>query len=678
MDTLSNSAQYVKGVGPARFKVLNRLGIYTVEDLLYYFPRRYEDRSRFIPINQLETGSYATVKGEVLTLSLRRSKRGLSIFQTTVGDDSGVITAVWFNQPFMKRYFRIGQELILYGRVERYRQLQMNSPEYEFISAEDNSLHMGRIVPVYPLTAGINQRYLRTIINRAFQSYCSYIPDTLPYNLRKRLGLVSLTLALRNIHLPQDFSAQGLAYKRLVFDEFFLFQALLALKKSRQTKQKKGIAHKTEGKLVEAFQKSLPFKLTPSQNKVIKEIESDMRSPSPMNRLLQGDVGSGKTVVAADALVLSVQSGYQAAIMVPTEILAEQHYFMLSKLLLPLNINVGLLISSMNRQAKQQTLQDLQSGMLDAVIGTHALIEENIQFKKLGLVVVDEQHKFGVVQRSHLCKKGRTPDYLVMTATPIPRTLAMTVYGDLDISTIRELPKGRVPVSTIWVKEPGLKDVYKFVREEIGRGRQAYIVYPLVKKNAVSELKAATEMYKRFKEEEFRSFRLGLIHGQMPAEEKEKIMGGFKKHKIDILVSTSVVEVGVDIPNAVIMMIEGAENFGLAQLHQFRGRVGRGDHQSYCFLFSETENLDSIKRLEYFEKLEDGFKLAEKDLETRGPGEVYGTKQSGGVKLKLARLSDKGLIKKARQSAQEIVKDISKYPKIKIRISKSSENVHLE
>ena len=658
-DILRNSAQYIKGVGPARFKVLNRLGIHTVGDLLYYLPRRYEDRSNFIPMGRLEVGNYATVKGEILKLKLWRSKKGLSIFQIAVGDDTGVLAAVWFNQPFMQRYFKIGQEIILYGKVEKYHRIQMNSPEYEFVSGKDSSLHMGRIVPIYPLSANINQRYLRTVINRAVQSYCSYLPDALPYSLKKRLDLLPLTLAVRYIHFPQDFTAKTLAYKRLVFDEFFLFQVLLALKKSRQSKQTEGIVHRTQGKLIETFQRSLPFKLTCGQNKVIKEIENDMQSSQPMNRLLQGDVGSGKTIVAAYAFVLSVQSGHQAAIMAPTEILAEQHYFSLSKLLLSLNINVGLLISSMSQQAKQQTLQDLQSGMLDIIVGTHALIEESIQFKRLGLVVVDEQHKFGVVQRSLLRKKGKIPDCLVMTATPIPRTLAMTIYGDLDISTIKELPKGRLPISTIWVKERGLKDVYKFVREEIAKGRQAYIVYPLVKKSSLFELKAATQMYNKLKEEEFRTLRLGLMHGQLKPVEKEKVMQGFKKHKIDILVSTTVIEVGIDIPNASVMVIEQAERFGLSQLHQLRGRIGRGPHPSYCILVSDLARAEKAKqRIDAMLSTSDGFRLAEQDLDIRGPGQFFGPAQHGLPQLKIGNIvRDMELMELARCEAFSLVKD---------------------
>ncbi len=654
---LTTSAQYIKGVGPARFKILNHLGIYTLEDLLYYFPRRYEDRRNFISIGLLAAGDYATVKGRILNSYLRRSKKGLSILQVGIGDTSGVLTAVWFNQPFMKKYFKIGQEVILYGKVERYKRLQMVSPEFEFISGKDNSFHIGRIVPIYPLTARINQRYLRTVIGRAVEAHCSFIPDILPYNLRTRLQLLPLTLAIRYIHFPQDSATRDAAYRRLVFGEFFLFQLILALKKNQQTQREIGIAHKKEGRLIEDFKNSLPFELTADQNKVITEIENDMQAPRPMNRLLQGDVGSGKTIVATYAALLSVQSGFQSALMVPTEILAEQHYMMLSKLLLPLDINVGLLIRSMSRQAKLDVLQEIQSGAVDIVVGTHALIEENLQFKRLGLVVVDEQHKFGVIQRSLLCKKGETPDYLLMTATPIPRTLAMTVYGDLDVSTIRERPLGRLPVSTFRVNSEAVKDVYQFIREEVAKGRQAYIVYPLLKQSPSSELKAAAEMYGKLQKEQFHGLSLGLIHGRMEGREKDKVMQNFKRHKIDILVSTTVIEVGIDIPNASVMVIEHAERFGLSQLHQLRGRVGRGPYPSYCILVSQSQTEKARKRLEAMLETSDGFRLAEQDLDIRGPGQFFGPAQHGVSELKIGNVvRDMQLMELARSEAFSLVK----------------------
>lgn len=656
---LASSAQYIKGVGPARFKTLNRVGIHTVGDLLYYFPRRYEDRRTFSPICQLEVGKYATVKAEVFKLNLWRSRKGLSIFQVALGDNSGVLRAVWFNQPFMKRYFKVGQKIIVYGKVEKYRYLQMNTPDFEFVSEledESSSLHIGRIVPIYPLTSKLNQRYLRTLVSRAEQVACANIAEILPFSLRQRLGLLPLTLAIRYIHFPQDSSGRDAAYRRLVFDEFFLLQLILALRKSFQKQTKKGIAHKTKGELTVKFLKSLKFVLTAGQKKAIKEIENDMRSTKPMNRLLQGEVGSGKTVVASYALVLSVQSGFQVALMAPTEILAEQHYLSLSKLFVPLGINLGLLISSMSEAAKTNTIQDMESGELDIVVGTHALIEENIQFEKLGLVVIDEQHKFGIQQRAILRQKGRTPDCLVMTATPIPRTLAMTVYGDLDISTIRELPKGRFPISTVGVRQKNIKQAYKFVCEEVDKKRQAYIVYPLIKRSPALDLKAASEMYARLKEEEFADYNLGLIHGQLKAQDKEKIMRGFKNRKIDILVSTTVIEVGIDIPNASVMVIEHAERFGLSQLHQLRGRVGRGPHPSYCILVSEPKTEKAKLRLEAMLTTSDGFRLAEQDLDIRGPGQFFGPAQHGLPEVRIGNIvKDMELMELARKEAFSLV-----------------------
>jgi ATP-dependent DNA helicase RecG len=652
MMDLTKSAQYIKGVGPARFKVLNRLGVQTVADLLYYFPRRYEDRTKFVPISQLKIGSYATVKGEILRLNLRRTKGGLSIFQIAVGDESGVIACLWFNQPFMKRYFKSGQEVILYGKVERYRQIQMNAPDFEFVSEKEDSLHIGRIVPIYPLTANINQRYLRTLIDRAIKMCDAFIPDMLPYSLRQRLELLPLTLAIRFIHFPQELSGKEAAYRRLVFDEFFLLQLLLALRKAHHGQIKAGLADQAEGAMIESFGQSLPFKLTAAQLKAIKEIEKDMRSSQPMNRLLQGEVGSGKTIVACFALVLSVQSGLQAVVMAPTEILAEQHYLILNKLFAPLGINVGILISSMKQATKSAILKDLQSGALDVVVGTHALLEEAIQFKRLGLVVIDEQHKFGIVQRALLRKKGQTPDCLVMTATPIPRTLAMTVYGDLDISTIKELPKGRQPISTFWVRESGAKDVYRFVREEVDKKRQAYIVYPIIKRSVHSELKAAAEMYNRLRQQEFRQYNVGLIHGRMKTEEKEKVMRAFKNHKIDILVSTTVIEVGIDVPAASVMVVEHAEKFGLSQLHQLRGRVGRGEHQSFCILVTAGLTEKARLRLKAMVSSSDGFRLAEQDLDIRGPGQFFGPAQHGLPELRIGNIvRDMELMELARLEA---------------------------
>lgn len=654
---LKTSAQYIKGVGPARFELLNRLGIHTVGDLLYYFPRAYEDRRNIRSISELEEGSFATVKAEVVKASLRRSRSGMAIFQVVVNDNTGVLEAIWFNQPFMKRYITPGQAVILYGKIEKHNGLQMQSPEFESVSDSEESLNIGRIVPVYPLTAKLNQRYLRKIITRGLESSCSFVPDVLPHILRKKLELLPLALAVRNIHFPDDFDLQGGAYKRLVFDEFFMLQILLRIKKLRQEGKDKAIVHKKEGELIEKFTKTLPFKLTLGQEHAIKEIESDMTSGKTMNRLLQGDVGSGKTIVATHALVLSVQSGFQATVMAPTEILAEQHYLLLSKMLMPLGVNVGILIGSMSKQVKEETLEDIKAGNLDVIVGTHALIEGNIQFKNLGLVVIDEQHKFGVVQRSLLRKKGINPDYLIMTATPIPRTLALTVYGDLDVSSIKELPQGRGVVSTIAIEQEATERVYAFIREEVKKERQAYIVYPLVKESTALETRAAEQMYSRFKEKEFRNLRVGLIHGQMKAQEKEKVMREFKAGKTDVLVSTTVIEVGIDVANASVMVIEHAERFGLSQLHQLRGRIGRGKHHSYCILIANPETDKAKQRIDALLSTSDGFQLAEQDLDIRGPGQFFGSAQHGLPELKIGNIvKDMALMELARTEASSLLK----------------------
>ncbi|MFC1630955.1 ATP-dependent DNA helicase RecG [Candidatus Omnitrophota bacterium] len=655
---LSTSAQYIKGVGPARYLNLNRLGIHLVGDLLYYFPRRYEDRRTFLSISQLKIGEYATVKAVVLKMSFWRSKKGMSIFQITVTDDSGLLRVIWFNQPFMKRYFKVGQELIIYGKVEKRKFLQINAPDYEFVSETQDaeSVHIGRIVPIYRLSAKINQRYLRTVIYRAEQGCRAQIADMLPVAIKKRLDLLPLAEAISAIHFPEEFPAKDSAYRRLVFDEFFLLQMILALKKSDQKLSQSGIAHKLTGKLSQAFLKSLPFKLTAGQVKAIQEIKQDLAQPKPMNRLLQGEVGSGKTVVAAYSLVLSVQSNFQAALMAPTEILAEQHYLLLSRIFAPLGINVGMLISSMSPKLKANTIQDIESGSVDVIIGTHALLEQEIKFKQLGLVVIDEQHKFGVLQRAGLRQKGKLPDCLVMTATPIPRTLAMTVYGDLDISTIRELPKGRLAVSTIWIKPEANQQAYQFIREEITQGRQAYIVYPLIEESPALELKAATEMYAQLKQDVFADYQIALIHGQIKPQEKEAIMRGFKQRKIDILVSTTVIEVGIDIPNATVMMVEDAERFGLSQLHQLRGRIGRGQHRSYCILVSDPQTEKAKMRIQAMLETDDGFRIAEQDLDIRGPGRFFGPAQHGLPELKIGNIiSDMEIMELARREAFALV-----------------------
>ena len=574
--SLSAPIRYLKGIGPKKARALNKLGIWAIEDLLYFFPRRYEDRSQFKPISKLAIGQNETVKGAVLTLGLRRAKSGVNIFELAVGDKSGVIYAVWFNQPFLKRNFKIGDEIILYGKVELYNKLQINSPEYEIISLKDKNyaIHMGRLVPIYSLTEKISQRYLRSLIYQAITRYATHLKDMLPIEIKIRHKLIDLSLAIKDVHFPRDINSCLRCRHKLIFDEFFILLLGLGIRKQQEKEVAKGISYKLGGELIRRFKQSLPFELTKAQGKVIAEIENDMTQATAMNRLLQGDVGSGKTIVAAYALTLAADCGYQAAIMAPSELLAEQHYLTLNKLLIPLGIKIVLLISGLDKIKKEAVYKEIESGAAQIIIGTHALIQEKVNFKNLGLVVIDEQHKFGVMQRFSLRGKGLNPDILVMTATPIPRTLALSVYGDLDISTIDELPPGRRPIKTILVPENGRDNTYEFIKKQLAQGRQVYIVYPLIEESDKSDLKAASSMCEYLRREIFSQFEIGLVHGRLKKESRDRIMDAFKEGKIDILASTIIIEVGLDIPNATIMLIENAERFGLSQLHQLRGRIG--------------------------------------------------------------------------------------------------------
>jgi len=637
---LAESAQFVKGVGPQRIKTLSKINIHSVKDLLFYFPRRYEDRSNFKPINKVVIGQVETVRGRVLTFDMRRIKGNRTIFTLALGDDTGVIYAVWFNQPYMKNVFTVDDDIILYGKVDRYGKIQINSPEYEILKPDEDqdTVHTGRIVPIYPLKMDIGQRYLRKVIKYSIDYYLENVLEFIPQEIIKRNSFLDIKQALLNIHFPENFEQLLLAKKRLIFDEFFLLQLALGLKRKILKETKKGIKFKLKSGFIEEFKKSLPFELTRDQKKVISEIESDMAKKQPMNRLLQGDVGSGKTIVSIWAIVLCVQSGYQAALMAPTEILARQHYQTLNKILSPMGIKIGLITSSLKKKEKEKVIQDIKDHEFSIIVGTHSLIQDDVRFKKLGLIIVDEQHKFGVMQRVKLHKKGKMPDVLVMSATPIPRTLAITVYGDLDISTIRELPPGRTPIETYWISEKKRQDFYTFLRKKIKEKNQVYVVYPLVEKSKSIDLKAATKMYEHFRDDIFKGNQVGLLHGRMKDQEKKQAMELFKSGDMDILVATTVIEVGIDVPNASVILIEHAERFGLSQLHQLRGRVGRGKKQAYCVLLSEGKSEDSVKRLSVMTKTTDGFKIAEYDLLIRGPGEFFGTRQHGMPELKIANI----------------------------------------
>jgi len=654
---LSISARFVKGVGPSRLDLLNRLNIKTVEDLLYCIPRRYEDRSRIKNVSEVAKGGFETIKVKVLALGDRTTKRGMNIFRMAVGDSSGVIHATWFNQPYMKDKFKIGQELILYGKIERYNYLQINNPEYEILKgAKEDFLCMGRIVPVYPLTENLNQRWFRNVLRFTVDNYVDGISDMLPYDIRRKNNLMVLKEAVRNIHFPVSEVVLKKARQRLIFDEFLLLQLGITLKRARIKMDLEGCSHDAEGSLIEEFKKTLPFKFTNAQSRVIKEIEEDMGSSRPMNRLLQGDVGSGKTIVALYAVVLAVQNKYQAALMVPTEILAEQHYKNITALLKDMDVKVVLLSGDLKPKERDRRRHMIETGEVDLVIGTHALIQQGVRFKRLGLAVVDEQHKFGVMQRALLKSKSMNPDILVMTATPIPRTLALTVYGDLDVSTIDELPPGRKGIKTIYFKDREREKAYRIAEEQVRIGRQVYVVYPIIEESERSDLRAATKMHKELSSL-FKDLKVGLLHGRMKSSEKERVMKDFKEAKINVLVSTIVIEVGVDIANVSTIIVEHAERFGLSQLHQLRGRIGRGRYISYCILVANPKSDEARSRINAMLKTQDGFEIAEEDLEIRGPGEFFGTRQHGLPELRIGNIiRDKAILEAAKAEAYELIK----------------------
>lgn len=660
------SIRYLKGVGPKKAKLFHKLNIYTLEDLLYYFPKRYEDRTKFINISELNEGQYQTIKAKVLSKGDKSSwkRRNFKILEVAVGDDTGKLFCVWFNQPYLKDYFKVDSTLILYGRIESYLgRLQMNSPEFEIVTEEsesEGSLNIGRIAPIYSCPSGITQRTFRQLLKSALDESLTSINDFLPYDIRARNKLLNLAQALINIHFPSDLALKKQAYERLAFDEFFIFQLLLALRKSKK-KEKLGIAYNINETLLKDFIDHLPFKLTEAQERVIQELKMDMHNPKSMQRLLQGDVGSGKTVVAMVASIIAIQAGYQVAFMVPTELLAKQHYEKISSQFIVhsshcAGIKLGFLTGSSSGKERKKIYQEIKDGKIDLIIGTHALLEEEVKFKNLGLVVIDEQHKFGVGQRALLPKKGLNPDTLIMTATPIPRTLSITIYGDLDVSVIKELPPGRGLTKTLLFNEKEAHSAYKIAKEELKRGNQVYIIYPVIEESYALDIAGAEKMYLEFSSGEFKEFRLGLIHGRLKQSEQDEAMLKFRQKELDILVSTTVLEVGIDIPSATAMIVEYAERFGLSQLHQLRGRIGRGKEESFCLLISNAKSEEARARLEAMIKYNDGFRIAEEDLKIRGPGEFFGVRQHGLTGLKIANpLTQMQLLKKAREEAIKLV-----------------------
>lgn len=662
---LDESVRAVSGVGTKWAQRLSNLDIETVRDLLYHMPHRYEDFRRLKKISELMYGETVTITGTVEETHVRESKRsGTLIITSVISDSTGTIQATWFNQPYLQRQLRKGRPIRLSGKVDQYLgRLQFQSPDWEPVDRKQ--LHTGGLVPIYPLTEQVSIKWLRGTIRKAVRNYARRIPDPVPEWVRRDFDLVDLPTALTQVHMPTNVDAIEQAKQRLAFDELLLIQ-LGVLQQRRRWKAQPGISIPTNDDTLSRFEKSLPFALTVAQQRALGEILEDMRQPTAMSRLLQGDVGSGKTVVAAAALLQTVAAGYQGAMMAPTEILAEQHYYSLRELLdqrkslLPHDdeVRIELLTGSRSAAEKDEIARQLAIGDIDVVVGTHAIIQDRVDFDNLGLAIVDEQHRFGVRQRASLREKGTQPDMLVMSATPIPRSLALTIYGDLDISVIDELPPGRQEIKTILATPRERERAYHYIRAQVERGRQAFIICPLVEDSDKVEAKAAVEEYNRLSKEIFPDLELGLLHGRLSQEEKEATMTAFYRGQTDILVSTAVVEVGIDVPNATVMLIESANRFGLAQLHQFRGRVGRGEHQSACILMAD-ENLssDGEARLNVMVETSDGFKLAEEDLKLRGPGEFFGTRQSGLPDLNVAGLGDTRTLEQARRAAKRLLSD---------------------
>lgn len=664
---LDKNIQYVKGVGEARAKLLNKLGIFTLKDLITYYPRSYEDRSIPKKIEELIDGEEALIEVMPVTrVSEIHVRRNMTILKMNARDDTGVCQITWFNQPYLKGMFRPGEYYKFYGKVSKKgNKIEMNSPVYDKAEEVKNT---GRIIPIYPTTYKLPQNTLRKIIETGLHELEGKIPETLPDYLISEYKLLGLNEAVNQIHFPKTFDDFNLARKRLVFEELLSMQLALLALKNQYTKDVKGIAFSKDAKMSDVIN-ILPFSLTKAQLRVLEEIDNDMEKEKPMNRLLQGDVGSGKTIVAMIAAYKCVKCGYQAAIMAPTAILATQHLESFTEILNDFGIRCELLVSGITKKKKEEILARLAAGEIDIIIGTHALLEENVIFQKLGLVVTDEQHRFGVRQRSVIAQKGDNPDVLVMTATPIPRTLALILYGDLDISIIDELPPNRKKIETYAVTK-GMDDrVNAFLKKNIDEGRQAYIVCPLVEENEEINAKSVMELAENYKNKVFPEYRVEYLHGKMKPKEKNAIMEEFKNGNIDILISTTVIEVGVNVPNSSIMVIENAERFGLAQLHQLRGRVGRGEYQSYAIL-KYNGNSDVIrKRMKVMTDTNDGFIISEKDLELRGTGEFFGTKQHGLPEFKIANLfEDIGTLKSVQAIAMKVINDDPKLEKDKNKL----------
>ncbi|HDQ22496.1 MAG TPA: ATP-dependent DNA helicase RecG [Candidatus Uhrbacteria bacterium] len=689
MYTLQAPIKELTSVGRSTAKLLQKLGIENVLDLISYFPFRYQDYSQVVKIKDLFPNLEVTVKGKIILIDTRRSfKKRMSITEALLDDGTGSIKVVWFNQPYLAKSLKIGDDVFIAGRVEFDKLgLQFVSPAYEKINGQE-IINTAKIVPVYSLTGRLTQKQVRFLINMALKSV-KLIPEWLPEQIIKNNSLTPLAEALKKIHFPEDFADLEKARYRLKFNELFLIQLQSHLLKKYLASARAPFL-KFREKEIRQFVSNLPFELTNDQKKTAWQILLDLEKHQPMNRLLEGDVGSGKTAVASLAILDTVLNGYQAVLMAPTEILAKQHFKSLSNFFSGFNFKMALLTGSeqllksgAETQAKKNVSEDIEKGGINLIIGTHALIQDKVKYKNLGLVIIDEQHRFGVEQRKKIKEKNKskeTPHFLSMTATPIPRSLALILYGDLDLSIIKEMPKGRKKIITKLVEEKNRDKAYDFIREEIKKGRQVFVVCPLIDPSDKLGVKSVKEEFKKLEQDIFPEFKTGFLHGKLKSSEKEKTMAEFKANKIKILVSTSVIEVGIDMPNATIMMIEGAERFGLAQLHQFRGRVGRGEYQSYCFLFTKNGSAKTRERLNALVKSADGFALAEYDLKFRGPGEVYGRRQSGLPDLKIASLNDLDLINLAQKEAFNFLANcvLDNFPLLKAKLEENKIIGHLE
>ena len=673
---LTDDVSRLKGAARQTVPRLKRMGIERVGDLLYHFPTRHNDYGNARKISELEPGIEQTIVATLWEASETSMGPRRKSTQAVLGDETGNVRVMWFNQPWLAKTLKPGMRVAISGKVNVFRgNMVFESPEHEVLDgSQGNMVHTGRMVPVYPATDGLYQRSIRSLVKQALDTCIRQIKEYVPDDVLKRNGLTGLRDAIYQMHYPDSEDERRAARKRLAFDELFILQLAVMTQKRLWKESGEGTAIRSGVDMLEPFFDALPFELTGAQYRVLDEMFTDIRSTKPMRRMLQGDVGSGKTVVAAAAMLAAVQAGYQAALMAPTEILAEQHFLTICNLLseteleadgkyvVTLNVAgieesvvIGLLLGSHRKRVKDDIYAMLGAGAIDIIIGTHALIQSPVDIPKLALVVVDEQHRFGVMQRASLSEKGARPHVLAMSATPIPRSLALTVYGDLDVSVIDEMPPGRESIRTRWVQSDRRDAAYGFVRKEVEAGRQAFIVCPLIEESEAIQSRAAVVEHERLSTQVFPELNLGLLHGRMSLQEKEEVMGRFKTREIDILVSTPVIEVGIDVPNATVMLIDGADRFGLSQLHQFRGRVGRGEHQSYCLLMADSPGMEARKRLKLLERVRDGFELAEEDLKIRGPGDYAGTRQSGLPSLRVASITDQDILAMARREAMRLL-----------------------